>query len=166
MNMSAVMQTPFGCVSKKVYDELRKAGWSSDRNESAALVSFSNAWKSQWVPAANPFIENFSGLSFHGRLWVWDSPIRDHDIIALIEKISNVVGSKAIPVATSNYIGDGCVVWVDERGHYYAVDSEGMIYIAGDMAMALEVLLGDTLLPEPPSELKEKLIDAYEWYRE
>jgi hypothetical protein len=161
--MSAEKQTPFGWVSKKVFDELRKAGWSPDRDEIATADSFSKAWESQWVPAATPFLRNFSGLSFYGRLWVWDKPIRDQDITTAKEKISEVAGSRVVPVASSNYLGDGCLIWVDERGQYYAVDSEGMIFIASDMAMALEVLLGEKSLPEPPPELKEKLATAYEW---
>lgn len=156
-------QTPFGSVSKKVFDELRKAGWSPDRDEITIADRFSKAWESQWVPAAASFLRNFSGLSFYGKLWAWDSPIMDQDINAAKEKISVVAGSRVVPVASSSYLGDGCLIWIDERGRYYAVDSEGMIFIASDMEMALEVLLGEKSLPEPPPELKEKLAAAYAW---
>ena len=87
----------------------------------------------------------------------------DQDINAAKEKISVVAGSRVVPVASSSYLGDGCLIWIDERGRYYAVDSEGMIFIASDMEMALEVLLGEKSLPEPPPELKEKLAAAYAW---
>ncbi|MES2982410.1 MAG: SUKH-3 domain-containing protein [Verrucomicrobiota bacterium] len=163
MDMTDSKQTSFGWVSKKVYDELCKAGWSPDRNVSATSDSFSEAWGSEWVPAATSFLRNFSGLSFYGRLWVWNKPIKDQDITAAREKISDVAGSRVIPVASSSFIGDGCLIWIDECGRYYAVDSEGMVFIASDMAAALEVLLGEKSLPEPPPELKEKLAAAYEW---
>lgn len=55
------------------------------------------------------------------------------------------------------------MIWIDENGRYYAVDSEGMIFIADNMLTALEVLLGGEPLPEPPPELKAKLAEAFDW---
>ena len=55
------------------------------------------------------------------------------------------------------------MIWIDESGRYYAVDSEGMIFVGDNMAATLEVLLGGDPPPEPPPELKEKLAAAYDW---
>ncbi len=163
LNMDSKKQTPFGYVSKKVFAELRKAGWSPARDEVGMSDSFSKSLGSHWVPAAAPFVRNFGGLTLNKRVWAWKEPIRDQDIIADESKIAEVLGSKAVPVASSSYFGDGCVIWVDESGRYYAVDSEGMIFIGGDIVAALEVLVGLEPSPEPPPELKEKLAAAYDW---
>lgn len=161
--MDSKKQTPFGYVSKKVFAELRKAGWSPDRDEAGMADSFSKTLGPHWVPAAAPFVRNFGGLSFYGRLWAWKEPIRDQDIVADESKVAEVAGSIAVPVASSSYLGDGCVIWIDESGRYYAVDSEGMIFVGDNMAATLEVLLGGDPPPEPPPELKEKLAAAYDW---
>ncbi len=161
--MDTKEQTPFGNVSGKVFAELCKAGWSPGRDEAGVAEVFSKSLGSRWVPAAALFVRNFGGLSFYGRLWAWEKPIWDQEVNAVERKITEVTGTKVVPVASSSYLGDGCLIWVDESGRYYAVDSEGMIFIAGDMATALEVLLGEEPRPEPPPELKEKLAEAYDW---
>ena len=144
--MDSKKQTPFGYVSKKVFAELRKAGWSPDRDEAGMADSFSKTLGPHWVPAAAPFVRNFGGLSFYGRLWAWKEPIRDQDIVADESKVAEVAGSIAVPVASSSYLGDGCVIFVGDN-----------------MAATLEVLLGGDPPPEPPPELKEKLAAAYDW---
>ncbi len=162
-NMDNEKQTPFGNVSKKVFDELRKAGWSPERDKTSIADDFSKSLGSHWVPAAASFIRNFGGLSFYGTLWAWEKPIWDQDIIAVESKIEEVAGTKVVPVASSSYSGDGCLIWIDENGRYYAVDSEGMTFVGNNMPKALEVLLGGAPLPEPPPELKEKLAEPYDW---
>ena len=82
------------------------------------------------------------------------------------EKIATVVASKAVPVASSSYMSEGCVVWVDESGRFYATNTEGMIFIGSDIAGSMEVLLGNAPPSEPPPELREKLVNGYEWIAE
>ena len=102
---------------------------------------------------------NFSGLSFHGRLWVWSDPVKDEEIEWVKGKISDVIGSSAIPLATSSYLGDGCVIWVDEAGRFYAVDSEGVIYLSSDMITLLEVLLASVVFSGFLCDLRNKSRD-------
>jgi hypothetical protein len=101
-------------------------------------------------------------LSFYGKLWPWKKPLWDQDLIDLKKRIAKVVGSKVVPVASSGYMSEGCVVWVDEGGRYYATNREEMIFIGSSIAALLEVLLGEAPLSEPPPELKDKLIKGYE----
>jgi hypothetical protein len=60
-------------------------------------------------------------------------------------------------------MGDGSSVWIDERGRFYVVDSEGMVFVGDNMVTALEVLLFGAPRPAPPPELKDALAVAFEW---
>jgi len=122
-------QTPFGLISKAVFNELRKAGWSPGRDEEHIVKDYCQRPGSQWVPAAGLFIRSFGGLSFYGKLWPWKKPLWDQDLIDLKKRIAKAVGSKVVPVASSGYMSEGCVVWVDEGGRYYATNREEMIFI-------------------------------------
>jgi hypothetical protein len=63
-------------------------------------------------------------------------------------------------------MSEGCVIWVDECGRFYAANSGGMIFMGSCLAEFLEESLGGGLPSEPPPELREKLINGYEWIEE
>ena len=159
--MNSYQPTPLGHVSKKVFDELCKAGWSPDRDQASMASEYERILSLKWIAEAAPFIRSFGGLTISNNLSVGQIP--DHALRKHWSKVAEVAGSKVVPVASSSYLGDGCLIWVDESGRYYAVDSEGMIFVGDDMATVLEVLLGGESLPEPPPELKDKLTAAYDW---
>lgn len=159
--MDRKQPTPFGNVSKKVFAELCKAGWSPDRDQAGMASEYARILSSKWITEAAPFIRSLGGLTVSNNLSV--GPIPDHALRKHWGKVADVAGSKVVPVASSSYLGDGCLIWVDGSGRYYAVDSEGMIFVGDNMATALEVLLGGESLPEPPPELKDKLTAAYDW---
>lgn len=157
-------RTLFGFISKKVFNEIRKGGWAPSRYEEYFADDYARLLGSNWVPAAESFICSFAGLSFRSKLWVWKEPLWDQDLINFKDKIADVIGRKAIPVATSSYMCEGCVIWLDEIGRFYATNSEGMIYLGGNIPEFLEIILGDSKPPDPSSEIKNKLINGYEWF--
>lgn len=150
--------------SKRVLDALRQAGWTTERDEASIEQDYVRAFGFNWVPAASRFVRSFGGLSIRNLLWV--RPIETLANPAAVQRIKSVIQTRVCPIAASNYMGDGCSVWIDENGRFYAVDSEGMVYVGSDTATALEVLLFGASPPLPPAELKQALTEAYEWKEE
>jgi hypothetical protein len=61
-------------------------------------------------------------------------------------------------------MGDGATLWIDAKGRFYVVDSEGMIFVGANTEEALNVLLlPETKRPSPPEEIRIALQKAYEW---
>jgi hypothetical protein len=147
--------------SKRVLDALHKAGWTPQRDEAAMEQAYSQTFGSNWVPAAAPFVRRFGGLSIQHLLWV--RPIAELGDPTRIRRITQIVQAKACPIAASNYMGDGCSIWCDENDRFYAVDSEGMVFVGDDVATIMEVLLFGDPLPTPPDTLVDALKKAYEW---
>jgi hypothetical protein len=157
---------PFGDekFSNRVSGALSKAGWTVDRDRSDMEQVYAQILGDAWVPAAAPFVRSFGGLDI------------DHDLIArpvaklaeiaepaLVRRVESVVGAKACPVAGANYMGDDCMIWIDENSRIYALDSEGLVFIGSEIAEVLEVLLFGAPPSPPPPELKDALARAYEW---
>ncbi len=149
--------------NKRVLKELKLAGWQPGRDIAEYEQAFIDYFGAQWLPSASMFIRCLGGLDIAHTLNVWDRPYMEHDLSRLGDRITATINSRVVPTATSNYIGDGCLIWVDEKGRFYAVDSDGMVFIAHDVNTALNVLIDAASRPEPPSELREKLLEAYDW---
>lgn len=113
------------------------------------------------VDKAVGFVRQFGGLTVYGQLWIF----AEQAVLALEDKpkIEAVVQEVCCPLATTNYMGDGCTLWIDAVGRFYAVDSEGMVYLAADEGELFEVLLGGAEAGRPPPELESALIKAWEW---
>lgn len=142
---------------------LRQAGWKPARDERHIEDNFVNSLGVSWLPVASAFVREYGGLNIAHTLWTWDKPVTEHALIDLGARVAAVAMSKVMAVASSNYMGDGCVIWIDEAGRFYAVDSEGMVFLGADEVTALDVLLAGTPPPEAPASLRQKLDDAYEW---
>jgi hypothetical protein len=151
-------------LNNEVLKALKMAGWTPARDETGIEHVFSRLMGEKWLPVAAPFLRRFGGLDIAHKLCVWDMPFSHHDLITQNEaRFAEVVNSKVIPIATSNYMGDGGVLWMDEKGQLYVADSEGIVFVGIDEAEAFEVLLLGGARPEPPIELCHNLAKNYEW---
>lgn len=147
--------------SPNVWKALYKAGWTSDREVREIEEEYQNALGERWLPIAGEFVRRFGRLSLENTLWI--GPIKATEFHSEFEKAEAVAGVKCCPLAGSNYIGDGCTIWIDEKGRFYAIDSEGMVFVGDRVESALDVLLFGAKPQAPPPELKEALERAYEW---
>ena len=151
-------------MSKEVLNALELAGWTPARDEIGIEHVFSSLMGEKWLPVAAPFLRRFGGLDIAHTLFVWDMPISNHDLITQNEaRVAEVVNSKVVPIATSNYMGDGAILWMDEKGRLYVADSEGIVFVGNDEFEALEVHILGGARPEPPIELRHNLAENYEW---
>jgi len=145
--------------SKRVLDALRSAGWTPERDQVEMVDAYRGVFGSSWVSAAAPFVRRFGGLSIMHLLWI--RPIGELAIPEAVRRVSAKVGAKvgakACAVAASNYMGDGCSIWCDEGGHFYAVDSEGVEFVGTDFATVFEVLLFGFPTPTPPAKVGKAL---------
>ena len=149
------------CFSPKVLEALRSAGWTPGRDLPSIEDEYAIALAGRWLPNAGSFVRRFGHLSICHLLWVL--PIKTVDVIDVFERIESVVGLRCCPVASSNYMGDGCTVWIDEKGRFYVIDSEGMVFVGERVETALDVLLCGAKPPPAPIEIKAALEGAYEW---
>lgn len=149
--------------SVRVRKALRKAGWTKSRDVAEIEREYQAALGDRWLPVAAPFVRRFGRLSINNILWTVPIKATDLSSMGLFEKAQAVVGVKCCPLGASNFMGDSCLLWIDEHGRFYAIDNEGMVYVGDRVEEALEVLVFDTEPPPPPSQIKDALERAYEW---
>jgi hypothetical protein len=150
-------------IKGKAAKILRQAGWVPDRDSSAIAEAFKSGRCRELFPKAEEFIRRFGGINVGGCLWIWSTPYADHYLTSFESRISDIVGSQVIPVASSNYLSDTCIIWLDEHDRFYAADEDGMVYLAEGAAKFFDVVLLDTAKEKPPATLQERLQKAYEW---
>ena len=98
-----------------------------------------------------------------GRLWIFDAPHEGHFLTSFESRISDIVNARVVPVASSIYLSDTSIIWLDEHERFYAADADGMMYLGEGVAKFFEVVLLKAPTQSPPDELKERLQGAYEW---
>ena len=149
--------------SVRVWKALREAGWTKSRDMAEIERDYQAALGERWLPVAASFVRRFGRLSIAHLLWI--VPIKPTDLssIGLFEKAQAVVGAKCCPLAVSNYMGDSCLLWIDEHGRFYAIDNEGMVFVGDCVESAFEVLLFGAKPSLPPSQIKDALERAFEW---
>ena len=140
---------------------LQKASWKEGRNEFEIAQEYKRIFGSSWIPEAEPFVRSFGGLTIDKNLWVY--PERAAHDLPLRSRVESVVGSSACPVATSGYMGDGATLWIDSKERFYVVDSEGMLFVGKNIEEALNVLFLGEKPPIPPEDIRESILQAWEW---
>ncbi len=80
--------------------------------------------------------------------------IRVERAISDLDKADVVIGfcgCPCAPVAVSSYMGEGgCTVWIDEESRFYAVDDEGIVFLAQGIRDTMEILLNYGRVKKPP----------------
>jgi hypothetical protein len=148
--------------SKRVLDALHRAGWTSQRDQPEMEDAYRKILGSYWVPAAAPFVRRFGGLSIDHVLWV--QPSAELAAPTFVRRFTDLVQVKACTVAASNYMGDGCSIWCDEAGQFYAMDSEGIEFVGKDLPTVFEVLLFGAPQPAAPAEIADALRKANDFF--
>jgi len=147
--------------SSRLLSVLRRDGWSPEREEPIWVEKFEQTFGEDWLPCAAPVVRSFGGLFIDHILWI--KPIHEFVRTPLFQIISEVVGARVCPIAASNYMGDGCSVWIDENCRFYAVDGEGMEYVGEEVSTAFEVLIFGSPPPSPPGNIAAALAKTYDW---
>lgn len=159
--MEAVRKTI--SIMDRIWWVLRRAGWSSIRNRADIVEAYKAGRGDDLFPEAERFIRGFGGIDFGGKLQIWSHLPQDHFLTSIGKRISEVLGLRVVPLASSNYLCRTSILWLDEQGRFYDADEEGMIYLGEGEAEVFTVLLMGAKPKTPPPGLKEKLERNYKW---
>ncbi|MDF1816407.1 MAG: SUKH-3 domain-containing protein [Verrucomicrobiales bacterium] len=147
--------------SKRLRKALKKIGWKNDRIATNVINEYRSALGPIFSEVAEKFVSEFGGLEIPGRLWIYPDQakcgIADH------AKICSIIRENCCPIASSSYLGDGAIIWIDDMTRFYASDSEGILFIASDVIQFLKVIVLETKRCSPPVYLEERLRKAWEW---
>lgn len=149
--------------SSKVLEALNKAGWTESRDDISIEQDYQRAMGDAWLSNAGPFVRSFGKLSIGNRLWVYSDQAAPE--LFARQRVEAVVGCPCCPLASSGYLGDGCTIWIDCKGRFYATDSEGMLFLGDSIHAVLDVLLAGVKPELPPSDIKEAVERAWRWER-
>lgn len=140
---------------------LKKAGWHNGRDEPSQEAAFKAHLAEAWHPKADSFVRSFGGLSIGDCLWV--QPQLAAFGLPYRSRVESVIRTSCCPVASSGYMGDGCTIWIDSNHCFYAVDSEGMVFIGDGTIDALKVLLLGAKPAPAPLDVRSSLEQAWNW---
>lgn len=149
----------------KLIEILKKAGWKEERDDSSIEKQYRDALGEAWIQEAAPFVRSLGGLKLgKSQLMIYADALNYIGGISVRSRVEAVIGCRCCPVAESWYVGDGGTLWIDSKGRFYFIDSEGMIFLGENVEATLSVLLLPDVKPfPPPEELREALQKAYEW---
>lgn len=118
---------------------LESSGWYPGRSVSVSSTGYEESLGHIMFPFAQEVAEEFGGLLIRHSLWFVSSTLVHH----LYLKPDVELGARCpcCPIAGSSCMGEDCTIWVDVKQRFYAVDAEGMLYLAKGKYQALRVLL-------------------------
>lgn len=116
-----------------------------------------------WVSAAEPFVLKFGGLTFLQSLFVHPDEVVV-SVLRLKTRVEQIVRQPCCPIARSTYMGDECILWIDAKERYFAIDSLGLVYLGDNSNEVLDLLLVSKRHPPlPPAEIREEVLKAINW---
>lgn len=140
---------------------LLASGWYPGRKRKDVEMAYAHKYGKASSDSAARFVREFGDLTIENKLWICLSQSDAH--LTKKDKVEGVLKATACPVAFSGYMGEGCSIWVDTRGRFYAVDDEGILFLAEGINAVLGVLLLGHSPQPPPDDLKAKLLEAWHW---
>ena len=154
-------------LSAKTRKLLENVGWHDRRDEEGIERAFATGLGTQWLsfPSAASFVRRYGGLDIAHTLKTWKEPDLDHHhmLFRNADKIAAVAQCPVVAVASSSFMGDGCLIWIDAKGRFYAVDSEGLVFLGENESDALDVILLAVEPAAPPPDIAPSVQAALYW---
>ena len=126
---------------------LETADWYPGRSVSLDSTGYQHNLGHVMFPFAQEVAEEFGGLLINHSLWFVSNALVHH--LYLKPDVELGAGCPCCPIAGSAFMGEDCAIWVDVKQRFYAVDAEGMLYLAKGKYQALRVLLCKTPVSKP-----------------